>query len=105
MLTSERSTSDYFDQVISFHNELKKEAKIVVNWITTELFAILKKQNISINNSPISPDNLGQLIRLIISDKISGKIAKDVLEEMFHDSKSPERIVNEKRFNSGYRYC
>ena len=39
---------------------------------------------------------MGQLIRLIISDKISGKIAKDVFEEMFKEGKSPEKIVIEK---------
>jgi len=96
LLTSEKSTSDYFDQVINNHSDLKKEAKIIVNWITTELFAVLKKNNINIQNSPITPNNLGKLIRLIISDKISGKIAKEVFEEMFKNNISPEKIVEDK---------
>ena len=39
--------------------------------------------NLYLNNSPVSPENLGQLIKLISTNEISGKIAKDVLEDMF----------------------
>ena len=96
VLTSEKSISDFFDKVIDLHSDLKEEAKLIVNWITSELFALLNKNEIDINNSPISADNLGKLIQLIKSDKISGKIAKDVFEEMFNSNKSPEDIVEEK---------
>ena len=96
VLTSEKSVSDFFDQVIDHHNNLKKDAKLIVNWITSELFALLKKNEIDISNSPVSADNLGKLIQLIKSDKISGKIAKEVFEEMFESKKSPEDIVQEK---------
>jgi len=96
VLTSEKQISDYFDKVLEVHNDLKGYAKLVVNWITSELFAILKKNNLDIYQSPISPENLGKLIKLINSDKISGKIAKEVFEEMFHSKESPEKIVKEK---------
>jgi len=76
VLTIEKSISDYFDQVLDCHKDLKKSAKLVVNWITSELFAILKKNETEIHNSPITPDNLGLLVKLIISNRISGKIAK-----------------------------
>ena len=56
----------------------------------------LKKNNLNILQSTISPENLGKLIKLINSDKISGKIAKEVFEEMFHSKKSPEKIVEAK---------
>ena len=96
VLTSEKQTSDYFDKVLEAHNDLKGSAKLVANWITSELFAILKKNNLEIHHSPISPDYLGKLIKLINSDKISGKIAKEVFEEMFQSKESPEKIVEEK---------
>jgi len=60
------------------------------------LFAILKKLATEIDNSPITPDNLGQLIKLIISNRISGKIAKDVFEYMYKKRLSPEEIVNSR---------
>jgi aspartyl-tRNA(Asn)/glutamyl-tRNA(Gln) amidotransferase subunit B len=56
----------------------------------------LNKNEINIKNSPITPDNLGELILLIISDKISGKIAKEVFEDMFFTKKSANEIVEKK---------
>ena len=43
VLTSEKQTSDYFDKVLEAHKDLKGSAKLVANWITSELFAILKR--------------------------------------------------------------
>jgi len=96
VLISEKSTSDYFDSVFKIHHDIKDHAKLVVNWITSELFALLKNNNLSIQNSPISPNNLGRLIKFIISDKISGKIAKEVFEKMFLSKESPEKIIQDK---------
>jgi len=96
ILISEKETSNYFDNVIISNEELKQYSKIIVNWITTELFALLKKENIAIEDSPVSPYDLGGLIKLIVTDKISGKIAKEVFEEMFNTSKSSETIVGDK---------
>ena len=96
VLTADIEVSDYFDLVFKNNPELKKSAKLIVNWITSELFSILKKNDINITNSPISPNNLGDLVKLITSDKISGKIAKDIFEEMFLSKKSPTEIIEEK---------
>ena len=96
VLTIEKSISDYFDQVLDCHKDLKKSAKLVVNWITSELFAILKKNETEIHNSPITPDNLGLLVKLIISNRISGKIAKGVLEDMYQNKQTPEEIIDSK---------
>jgi aspartyl-tRNA(Asn)/glutamyl-tRNA(Gln) amidotransferase subunit B len=75
---------------------LKQSSKIVVNWITSELFSLLNENDIEINDSPISPENLGKLVKLIKDDVISGKIAKDILLEMFETKKDPEKIIDEK---------
>ena len=96
VLTIEKSISDYFDQVLDCHKDLKKSAKLVVNWITSELFAILKKNETEIHNSPITPDNLGLLVKLIISNRISGKIAKGVLEDMYQNKQTPGEIIDSK---------
>ena len=96
ILTTEKEVSDYFDLVLETHKELKVSAKLVANWITSELFSLLKKNDISITNNPIKADFLGQLVLLITTDKISGKIAKDIFEEMFNDKKSPNEIIEKK---------
>ena len=96
ILISDKPTSDFFDKVIKIDQNLKNEAKIVVNWITSELFAILKKNNLNISESYISPTNLGKLVKLILNGKISGKIAKEVFEEMFNSKVGPDEIIESK---------
>ena len=96
VLTSDKSVSDFFDNVIKFDENLKKSSKIVVNWITSELFSLLNENDLEIKDSPIKPENLGKLVKLIEDNVISGKIAKDVLLEMFDTKKGPDKIIEEK---------
>ena len=96
ILTADKQTSDYFNETIKSDPELKESSKIVVNWITSELFSLLNKNDLELINSPVSPKNLGQLVKLISTNEISGKIAKDVLEEMFSSKKSAREIVDDK---------
>ena len=80
-----------------YENSAKnRDGKLVVNWMTSELFGLLKKNNIQFNQNPISPIYLNELVELIENKTISGKIAKDVFEIMFATSKSPKMIVKEK---------
>ena len=102
VLTSEKQTSDYFDKVLEVHNDLKESAKLVANWITSELFAILKKNNLEIHQSPISPEHLGTLIKLISSDKISGKIAKESFRRNVSLKRISRKNCKRKRFNSSH---
>ena len=80
-----------------YENSAKnRDGKLVVNWMTSELFGLLKKNNVQFNQNPISPNHLNELVELIENKTISGKIAKDVFEIMFATSKSPKMIVKEK---------
>ena len=96
VLTSDKSVSDYFDNVINSDSSLKTNPKIIVNWITSELFSILNLNNLEIINSPIKPSHLGSLVKLINEDVISGKIAKDLLVEMFNTKIDPLTIIDNK---------
>lgn len=92
VLTQERANIDFFMEVfITCSN-----AKSACNWLTTELFGFLNKQGLGIEQSPISAKNLGNLIKLVDTDVISGKMAKTVFEEMFTTGKDPESIVEAK---------
>mgnify|MGYP001387322054 FL=1 len=61
-----------------------------------ELFGRLKKAEISIENSPVCAEALGGLLDLIADETISGRIAKDVFEEMWGTGKGAAAIVEEK---------
>jgi len=92
VLTSEREISEYFEEVL----KTCSDAKLASNWLSAELFGRLNKANFEITVSPVSAKNLGELVLLIKDNTISGKIAKDVLDEMFTTGKAPATIIEEK---------
>ncbi len=91
VLVAEKATADYFETVVKGH-----DPKLTVTWITAELFGRLNKLDKTIEDSPVSAAALAGLIDLIEKDVISGKIAKDVLDEMIETGKDAAAIVEEK---------
>ena len=91
VLTSDRLTSEYFENVAKNRN-----AKLVISWVASELFAILNKLNLTIEKSPVNSDQLGDLIDEIENGIISNRAAKEVFEEMCESSKSVKEIINDK---------
>lgn len=71
-------------------------AKLVINWLMGDLSALLNKENKIIAESPISYQNLAELVDLIHTNVISGRIAKDVFQEMWTSRESAAKIVTEK---------
>jgi aspartyl-tRNA(Asn)/glutamyl-tRNA(Gln) amidotransferase subunit B len=91
VLCDDKIVADFFEESISGVN-----AKMVANWITSELFGMLNKENMDIADSRIKPKHINQLVSLIEKDIISGKIAKQVFEEMFSSGDMPEAIIEAK---------
>ena len=91
ILTSDKETAAYFERAYK-----GRDAKKVANWVMGDLFGMLNKECLSIEDSPVRPEDLGALIDLINDGTISGKIAKEVFEIMFKTGKSPAVIVEEK---------
>lgn len=94
VLTSERSYVDFFERTFA----VCSNAKASCNWVTSELFGLLKKENLEIEQSPVTPERIGELVKLIDQDLISGKMAKMVFEEMFSTGDSPQQIVERRGF-------
>ena len=92
VLTSEKASVEYYQAVVGVCGN----PKAACNWVTSELFGVLNKEGLDFETSPISAEQLGELITLIDAEVISGKMAKSVFEEMFATSKSPKAIVEEK---------
>ena len=91
-LASEMELAEYYEAVVKESNEPKLSA----NWVLTEILKVLKDKNIGIDKFVVAPQNIAKLIKLITSNVISSKIAKEVFEEMITDNKNPETIVKEK---------
>ncbi|HMF55881.1 MAG TPA: Asp-tRNA(Asn)/Glu-tRNA(Gln) amidotransferase subunit GatB [Pyrinomonadaceae bacterium] len=91
-LTSERSLADYYERAA----EAAQSARAAANWIRTELLRELETSGTPVEESPIPPEEIGALIRLIEEGKISGKQGKDVLVEMFRTGKPAAAVVEEQ---------
>lgn len=91
VLTDTIEIANYFEDCLKKHNN----PKIVSNWIMTEVLRELKDEN-NIDSFPITPEKLGELLNLIGEGTISGKIAKEVFEDMLSSGKTADEIVKEK---------
>ncbi|MSR78166.1 MAG: Asp-tRNA(Asn)/Glu-tRNA(Gln) amidotransferase subunit GatB [Candidatus Omnitrophica bacterium] len=92
VLVQEKKLGDYFEACV----KEKANSKLASNWIQSELLALLNTAKKTIEESPVTPQALAGLLRLIDNNTISGKIAKDVLPLMFETGKSADAIVKEK---------
>jgi aspartyl-tRNA(Asn)/glutamyl-tRNA(Gln) amidotransferase subunit B len=96
VITAHKSVADFYEAALAQAGDIKAAAKPVANWLTTELLGKLNKAEMHISSSPVSPENLGKLVGLILKGTISGKLAKTVFEEMFTTGAEPEKIMKEK---------
>ncbi len=92
LLTINRELADFFEVCLQ-HFDNPKE---VSNWITGPLLGLLNAREIDIDESPISPAMLAELLGLIQDGTISNKIAKTVFDTMAETGKAPAEIVTEK---------
>ena len=92
VLTASKSLADYFEECVA----LFPNPKIVSNWVMVELFRLLKQEDQEIDACPIPPVGLAELLKLIDNGTISGKMAKDILEQAYDSKKSPKEIVEEQ---------
>ena len=94
ILVSDKNNVEFFDKIINENK--KRNPKNIANWIIGDLFSLLNKNNLEIKNSPVKAEDLGELVDLIEDSTISGKIAKNVFEEMFKTKKKAKDIIEKK---------
>ncbi|MCB1411353.1 MAG: Asp-tRNA(Asn)/Glu-tRNA(Gln) amidotransferase GatCAB subunit B, partial [Rhodobacteraceae bacterium] len=92
VLTADVENADFFEAVVA----AGEDGKLAANWVINELFGRLKKEGLEIGESPVSPAQLGGVIRLIRSGDISGKIAKDLFEILWTEGGDPAAIVESR---------
>jgi aspartyl-tRNA(Asn)/glutamyl-tRNA(Gln) amidotransferase subunit B len=92
VLTASKDLAKYFEDTVRIFDDPKS----VSNWIMGELLRILKENSKELSDSLVTPEKLAGLLTLIKDGKISGKIGKDVLEEIFATGKDASSIVEAK---------
>ena len=93
ILTSNRELSEYFENIIS---NTKLNPKSVANWIITEVLALANKSNISVQEYPVSYDNLQALLLNVHDEIISNKQAKNVFERMWNNGENAQDIIDKE---------
>ena len=92
VLTTSRALADYYEEVV----RLTGQPKTASNWIMGEILRFLNEEKKDIAACPITPQALADMIRLIEEGTISGKIAKEVIEEMYRTGRPAKAIIAEK---------
>ncbi len=102
VLTEDKALGDYFEQVmaVSQVSDRKARAKAASNWLLSEVVRLLKAHALSIQACALSPAALANLLDLLDKERITGKQAKDVLDEAFASGEMPETIVTKKGIKS-----
>jgi aspartyl-tRNA(Asn)/glutamyl-tRNA(Gln) amidotransferase subunit B len=88
VLTSTREISDYFEKAA----KAADDPRMAANWVTGDLLGALRGRDIT--ESPVSPEQLGELVAFIANGEISGKMAKDIFAKMFETSESAAAIID-----------
>jgi aspartyl-tRNA(Asn)/glutamyl-tRNA(Gln) amidotransferase subunit B len=72
------------------------EPKLAANWVMGELSGALNRDGLEITASRIDAARLSGLLRRIVDNTISGKIAKEVFEAMWSGGKDADTVIAEK---------
>ena len=90
-IVSTKAMAEYFDEAAK-HTE---DSKGIANWLLGDVSAYLNSENIAIEQFPITPANLGEMVNLINKGVLSSKLAKKVFVEMLKTGKTPQALVKE----------
>ena len=92
VLTADKALAMYYEEVVKICNK----PKVASNWIMGDVMRFLNEDKLDIRQCPITAQSLADMIRLIEEGAISGKMAKEIVEDMYKTGKSPQTIIKEK---------
>jgi aspartyl-tRNA(Asn)/glutamyl-tRNA(Gln) amidotransferase subunit B len=90
-LTASRELADYYETVVK--TAAGCDAKLCANWVIVELSGALNRDGLDITASPVGPERLAGLLKRIADNTISGKIAKQVFDELWQSAASADQII------------
>jgi aspartyl-tRNA(Asn)/glutamyl-tRNA(Gln) amidotransferase subunit B len=92
VLTADVETARWFEALLAAGADPKAGA----NWVTSDLFGALNRLGKDIGESPVSPTQAAELLKLVADGTLSGSLAKQVFEIMLETGDDPARIVEDK---------
>jgi aspartyl-tRNA(Asn)/glutamyl-tRNA(Gln) amidotransferase subunit B len=94
VLSASRELGAYFEEAVAGVGA--GHAKLAANWVMGELSGALNRDNLDVEHSRVDPEQLTGLLKRIVDDTISGKIAKEVFEAMWSEGKAADAIIEAK---------
>ena len=91
ILVEDQFVSSFFEELVE-----KRDSKIVVSWVTVELFSYLKKKDVQLQDSEIKSKKIGDLLDLIINGSISNRQAKEIFEEYIETDLEASDFIKKK---------
>ena len=97
-LVSHADTAAFFEAALSHCDVSDKSqaAKLVANWMNGELAAGLNREQLEVNQCPVTPESLSALILRIVDKTLSSKLAKQVFDELWKGQTSVDTIIEAK---------
>lgn len=97
VIVAEQETAAVYEKMVaaSTSEDIKQAAKLLANWLISEVFGALNRENKSLADLPFPPEYMAELIDLIVDDTLSGKMAKDIFSKMWETGKKPRELVEE----------
>ncbi|HLI87854.1 MAG TPA: Asp-tRNA(Asn)/Glu-tRNA(Gln) amidotransferase subunit GatB [Ktedonobacteraceae bacterium] len=98
VMTEDKALGDYFERVVaaSPQSDRKARARVAANWVLSEVVRLLNASAVAIQDCPLTPAALANLLDLLDRERITGKQAKEILDEAFTSGEMPEEIVTRK---------
>ena len=91
LLVADKDWAGYFEEAVALGGDPKQ----VCNWMNSDFAKHLNEAGVSARESKVTPGHLVDLTRLISKGEISGKIGKEVFDEMFQSGRLPTDILRE----------
>ncbi|KAK2176622.1 hypothetical protein NP493_652g04026 [Ridgeia piscesae] len=96
ILVGEPGLMRYFEEIMS---EGKRNVKVVVNLLLNDLLRVLNKDDVNVDNSPVLPSHIGEIVDMLQSNTISMATAKKVLDLIYDGEKrSPTQLVSDNHW-------
>jgi aspartyl-tRNA(Asn)/glutamyl-tRNA(Gln) amidotransferase subunit B len=92
LIVSDIALLTFFDSCVSLY----PQAKMIANWIGSDVMGYLNKNNTTLEQTKLTPKNFISMLRMLESEEISGKMAKNILTKMMDSGKNPEEVIGEQ---------
>lgn len=90
-IVKEMENANYYEKIV----EAGANPISAANWMTGNILSTLNRNNVTIDEFNVSPENIAELIKLIETNEISSKQGKQVFEKMIENNEKPSKIVKD----------